>query len=1065
MKKAFCLLLSVLIVCAGFLGCEKSTTTTTSETTSSTTSSETTTSTPSQTTSTTTTTTTPSGTTTTDTILTQIPVLTVGSGTLDLTVGDALDLLEGVTATGLQGENLLSEVVVTHAIPVADGLVTAAGSYEVTYSLTVDGHEYTASRTVNVSEVPVINLISNGDFSSGVQDPFTKSDFEGAGSTVEIVDDGTGNLVLKLTITAVSWGAAAPRVEYLGLDLDPDKVYEISFSASAVSPRTMHVQIGQLLDADPWFYAAYGETVYFSLSETMQTYSWRFQPTASDGAALSDLGLLFEFGTMANGGTSSATTVYLDNFVLREVDSLLPDTTAPVLIAPTQTSFYTEDSFTVLNYISAIDEKGQTVTFSVVEAESTLPALDENGKLTTPGNYTVVYEGTDASGNAARLTWNFLVRLKPVTVNGFNLQTFLAGGEGNLSEDTVTGFVWSKNNDAVFSFVDGVLTVQSFQNAATDPWEATQIFARPVRVSGAGKYTISFDIVSDVAGVIEVNGNPYTIQVGSNHIAIEKYMFNYNYWVLSIQLGVYKGLQLPGGNIGPCTVQISNFSLLKTTTGPDVIAPVLTLKTVHTYFVGEAFDALSTVKIYDYRDSKAVIALVAEESTLPPVDENGLLTTAGVYPVTFTGTDATGNTVTYHTYYVVRNPLTDYDGFSLERVIYGTQAELDDPSTAYLWNNDGVNVTSGWIDANNFTITSDQSLDAGLPWYATQLFLKTLPVATKGLYTLSYDIVSDTAGFIKVNDELVELVVGTTHIEKQICLDKGSFYSISIQWGKEEYGIIGPFSAEIRNLSCLYVEQPAEPTWEGYLMTAAKVGTTNVISYENIPDPWYQANARTYYFETSNLCEAVVISFLGTAGHTYEFKFEGMSTTIYNSTQITADGTIQKVIIDTRNRTEAQRLSLCKLLVFCTNTGVSGQISIFGYEMFDSFGDAFDTEWFGMGGATVVDDAVSSIVTYGPITDSWWNANAQHELDSFVSTATTVTFTFQGVAGHEYLFKIEGGGYSKEASVIGTGELQTFVLDVSSISEANRAKLNLLVVFCKTVGASGTITLYSYTIG
>ena len=485
------------------------------------------------------------------------------------------------------------------------------------------------------------------------------------------------------------------------------------------------------------------------------------------------------------------------------------------------------------------------------------------------------------------------------------------------------------------------------------------------------------------------------------------------------------------------------------------------LKAVKTYFVGDAFDLLSTVKIYDFRDSKAVIALVADGSTVPPVDEFGKLTTAGVYYVTFSGTDATGNTRNTTTFYIVRDPLVDYDGFSLERVVYGTQAELDDPSTVLLWNNAGVNVTSEWINANNFKFTTDQALDSGLPWYATQLFFKSLPVATKGLYTLSFDIVSDVAGAIKLNDALYSLVVGTNHYEINIALDKGSFKTITMQLGKEETGILGPCAIEIRNLSLVYVVQPVEPTWEGYQMTAVKDGLLNIITYENIPDPWYTANARTYYFNTTNLCQAVVITFQGTVGHTYEFKFEGIPSSIFNSTQITADGTVQKVVIDTRNRTEAQRLLLHNLLVFCTNVGASGSITIHGYQMFDVFADAFDTEWYGMGGVTVVDDEVSSIATYTNIPASWWGPNVQHTLTNFDANQTTVSFAFKGVAGHEYLFKVEGGGYAKEGSVIATGESQVFTLDISSIALANRSKLNLAVVFCKTVGASGSITLYS----
>jgi hypothetical protein len=81
---------------------------------------------------------------------------------------------------------------------------------------------------------------------------------------------------------------------------------------------------------------------------------------------------------------------------------------------------------------------------------------------------------------------------------------------------------------------------------------------------------------------------------------------------------------------------------------------------------------------------------------------------------------------------------------------------------------------------------------------------------------------------------------------------------------------------------------------------------------------------------------------------------------------------------------------------------------------------------------------------------------------TFDATKTKVNFEYTGVATHTYIFKIEGGGVNKEMESVATGAKQTFVLDISTISAADRAKLNLLVFFHKlpTNPVTGTIIIH-----
>ncbi len=216
------------------------------------------------------------------------PVINVPNSEIVLTVGDHLDLLEGVTATGTQNEDVTSHLEVIHQIPVDDnGCVTTSGSYTAQIFMEILSVDYFADLSVTVNEVPMPDILTNGDFETGTVTPFSKSDFEGAGSTLEVVDDGASNKVMQLVINAVSWNAASPRVEYIGFSLDSTKIYELSFDAYALEARTLHVQIGELVvpAADPWFMAALSETRYFNMTTEKQTFTWSFQPDGSIASA------------------------------------------------------------------------------------------------------------------------------------------------------------------------------------------------------------------------------------------------------------------------------------------------------------------------------------------------------------------------------------------------------------------------------------------------------------------------------------------------------------------------------------------------------------------------------------------------------------------------------------------------------------------------------------------------------------------------------------------------------------------------------------------------------------
>jgi hypothetical protein len=96
--------------------------------------------------------------------------------------------------------------------------------------------------------------------------------------------------------------------------------------------------------------------------------------------------------------------------------------------------------------------------------------------------------------------------------------------------------------------------------------------------------------------------------------------------------------------------------------------------------------------------------------------------------------------------------------------------------------------------------------------------------------------------------------------------------------------------------------------------------------------------------------------------------------------------------------------------------------------------------------------ATGTSIGYENTTGEFWTSNAQMSVYGFNGSNTKVNFEYTGVAGHQYIFKIEhklqlGGGVNREARSVATGAKQTFVLDVSTLSADDRAKLSLLIVF------------------
>ena len=349
----------------------------------------------------------------------------------EFNTGDAFSkeiLLAGVQFVDQKGNDYSENVTLAglDAIPLnEDGTLKQSGTFNLRLSVIVDGNAVaTEIFKVKVNYVAPItdDLIINGDFESGSVDPFIRTDVDGGVSKMSVA-----NGELHFIVEAVSWQAPFPRLDYNGVQLEDGKYYEVRFDARASVARDIHVQLGQLFDAAPWFADCLREQQYFSLTTEMASYSFRFQADATM-ADLSQVSLLFAHGTLPNGRPSHACDVYYDNIAIVEVDGLGADTSAPT-IPTADIALFVGNEINLNLAVTDDQDRAPVIKHNALEV---IP--NENGVATTAGTYQVTVEATDASGNKAVEVINVVI--SPAIVEGVNLLPALGSADWEVWGET-----------------------------------------------------------------------------------------------------------------------------------------------------------------------------------------------------------------------------------------------------------------------------------------------------------------------------------------------------------------------------------------------------------------------------------------------------------------------------------------------------------------------------------------------------------------------------------------------------------------------------------------------------
>jgi hypothetical protein len=648
--------------------------------------------------------------------------------------GDVFDFMAGITATDKYGKDVTNKVKYYTAAPMDEnGVLIQSGEYSVRYELEINGvvltQEYAMLKVIfKKPDGPSDNMIFNGDFSSGYTDPFILSQFENGTGTF-----GVENEELFINITNIAAAQASPRIDYNDLQLDPDKFYEVRFEARANVPRWMHIQIGQLIDQAPWFYSVDPIERFFYLDTTMQSYSFRFQPSTNEGADMSKISLLLEFGKMKE--EAILTTCFLDNIVMEEVDSLGEDTTPPTITAPTEHSAYVGEELNVP--VTAFDDFDKDITDKLEVSGDEIP-VDENGLLTTEGEYTLIYTVKDTAGNEASAS--VLVKVLPprefadpdnlfgtphpeivYSVSG-------AGSEDNSKLNPLKWHIWNISDSAwglgptttiVYSFQDDVLTVDIKQNENPNFW-ANQVFYTTLPFAEGGQFTFTVTVNSNKAGKIVLAGQVVDLVEGDNLVEVPITVSAGAAFTFSVQAGTEAD-----GPVGDIVLKLKDYAI---TVQEDI----------------------------EYADPDNLFGT--------PDDEVA-------YDAAGAGSEENSK----------KNP-NKWHIWNISDAAWGI-GPVTDLVYTYV---DGV-------------LTIDIKQNENPNFWANQVFYTTLPFKVGGQFVLTLTINSNKAGTIMVAGEAIDLVEGDNLVEVTITVNDKEAFTLALQAGTADIGPVGDIVLKLSN--------------------------------------------------------------------------------------------------------------------------------------------------------------------------------------------------------------------------------------------------------------------------
>jgi hypothetical protein len=250
--------------------------------------------------------------------------------------------------------------------------------------------------------------------------------------------------------------------------------------------------------------------------------------------------------------------------------------------------------------------------------------------------------------------------------------------------------------------------------------------------------------------------------------------------------------------------------------------------------------------------------------------------------------------------------------------------------------------------------------------------------------------------------------------------------------------------------------------WIGYATVVTQGTTSASIAYANVPTADWGRNSQlrlTAPFDQTK--EGVEFDFTGKADDNYLFKVEGP---LGNSELLVkATGAEQKLIVPVVQLNATQRAALNLFVIFARTDASTGTIVVRDWKYVDSVTPVAPVWEAVGGGASVSMNDTAMTFTYTTRAGGFYDQFAKLPVFGYDSSKTSLTVSFTGVAGQDYMFKVEFVGGNREFIVAATGVAQTTTLDLSALTPEQRGLINLFVVFSYVKENAGSITITSWT--
>lgn len=433
-----------------------------------------------------------------------------------------------VLEVSVEGATLSENVVDTTSLSVGD-------TFKVTYKISetygynyAEGVETTKVRTVTVIEASE-NLVINGDFEDGMTGWDRTPEGTPNSGSFTIESDATGNHYAKVDVTGDSGNSYQPRIntEYesagYGIRLEPGNNYQLTYKAKADNARKIHVQLGQLLTAEPWFNLL--KNTVQSITTEWAEYSLTLEYTGNE--VYPDCHVVLECGKVE--GEYVAGAVYFDDVAVKVFDDEIPDETAPKFEGVGYLRVDKGATLDLMAGVIAYDDRDGDITDKVTYsiADFTTGAAVDSIDTSVDGKYKVTYKVSDAAGHETTVVRTVRVcDPSAADENAFTAPTaYKNGGESDAVANPGTLYEWhdqewwcgAKITVNEFKWENNAMILEYTSEGSV--WYGMQIFyVCPDVIDGS--FSLSFNVESSVACKVTLNGVVKELVVGNNTITV-----------------------------------------------------------------------------------------------------------------------------------------------------------------------------------------------------------------------------------------------------------------------------------------------------------------------------------------------------------------------------------------------------------------------------------------------------------------------------------------------------------------------------------------------------------------